>query len=347
MVAGAAVKLAAGLAGRRRLRRQRRHGRRRRRRPPRRPGGSPPRRLHDARGCGRSGALGARAVAGGGAATTGLLGLFLLANVDVLLARTTLDQAAAGQYALGAVVAEIAFWAPQFVVTVIFPRLVGAADPRRLLAGSALLITGFGELLAVGLVWPTGWGWSCPCSAEGTPGWEPLLPLFAALGTALALVQLLLFEGIATRDRRMGRAVAVALVAESSTGAWPRSPAPPWPWRWPSPPPAGGCCGAASAAPRPRPGGSVSSDLVRVGGPKAAPEPEAPRQAMSSSARLPGARPAGGHGRARHRPGLVHARHQAGGLPGPRPGPWPGPCRPGTPTRTWASRTSRPACCSR
>jgi O-antigen/teichoic acid export membrane protein len=40
------------------------------------------------------------------------------------------------------------------------------------------------------------------------------LPLFAALGTALALVQLLLFEGIATRDRRMGRAVAVALVAE-------------------------------------------------------------------------------------------------------------------------------------
>ncbi|HJT99858.1 MAG TPA: hypothetical protein VJ966_01475, partial [Actinomycetes bacterium] len=35
-----------------------------------------------------------------------------------------------------------------------------------------------------------------------------------ALGTGLALVQLLLFEGIATRDRRMGRAVAVALAAE-------------------------------------------------------------------------------------------------------------------------------------
>ena len=59
-----------------------------------------------------------------------------------------MDRAAAGRYALGAVVAKIAFWAPQFVVTVSFPRLVGAADPRRLLAGSALVIAGFGGLLA-------------------------------------------------------------------------------------------------------------------------------------------------------------------------------------------------------
>jgi O-antigen/teichoic acid export membrane protein len=156
-----------------------------------------------------------------GTATTGLLGLFLLANVDVLLARHYLDRAAAGRYALGAVVAKIAFWAPQFVVTVIFPRLVGAADPRRLLAGSALLITGFGGLLAVGLVLADGLGLVVPVLGGGYAGLGPLLPLFAALGTALALVQLLLFEGIATRDRRMGRAVAVALVAEVALVAGP------------------------------------------------------------------------------------------------------------------------------
>jgi O-antigen/teichoic acid export membrane protein len=156
-----------------------------------------------------------------GTATTGLLGLFLLANVDVLLARHYLDRAAAGRYALGAVVAKIAFWAPQFVVTVVFPRLVGAADPRRLLAGSAGLIIGFGVLLAGGLVVADRVGLVVPVLGGGYAGLGPLLPLFSALGTALALVQLLLFEGIATRDRRMGRAVAVALVAEVALVAGP------------------------------------------------------------------------------------------------------------------------------
>jgi O-antigen/teichoic acid export membrane protein len=156
-----------------------------------------------------------------GTATTGLLGLFLLANVDVLLARHYLDRAAAGRYALGAVVAKIAFWAPQFVVTVIFPRLVGAADPRRLMGGSALLIAGFGGLLAGVLALADRVGLVVPVLGGGYAGLGPLLPLFAALGTALALVQLLLFEGIATRDRRMGRAVAVALVAEVALVAGP------------------------------------------------------------------------------------------------------------------------------
>jgi O-antigen/teichoic acid export membrane protein len=170
-------------------------------------------------------ALGARPAAGWwrelGTATAGLLGLFLLANVDVLLARHYLDRAAAGRYALGAVVAKIAFWAPQFVVTVIFPRLVGAADPRRLLAGSALVIAGFGGLLAGVLSLADRAGLIVPLLGGGYAGLGPLLPLFAALGTALALVQLLLFEGIATRDRRVGRAVAVALVVEVALIAGP------------------------------------------------------------------------------------------------------------------------------
>ena len=177
------------------------------------------------RGAGAGRGAGTGRGAGGwreaGTATIGLRGLFLLANVDVLLARHYLDRAAAGRYALGAVVAKIAFWAPQFVVTVIFPRLVGAADPRRLLAGSALLVAGFGGLLAGALAVADGLGLAVPVLGAGYAGLGPLLPLFAALGTALALVQLLLFEGIATRDRRMGRAVAVALVAEVALVAGP------------------------------------------------------------------------------------------------------------------------------
>ena len=156
-----------------------------------------------------------------GGATTGLLGLFLLANLDVLLARHYLDRAAAGRYALGAVVAKIAFWAPQFVVTIVFPRLVGGADPRRLVGRSALVIGGFGGLLAAALAMAALAGLAVPVLGAGYAGLGPLLPLFAALGTGLALVQLLLFEGIATRDRRMGRAVAVALVAEVALVAGP------------------------------------------------------------------------------------------------------------------------------
>jgi hypothetical protein len=151
-----------------------------------------------------------------GTATAGLLGLFLLANLDVLLARHYLDQAASGRYALGAVVAKIAFWAPQVVVTLVFTRLVLAADPRRLLAGSAALVTGFGVVLAGGLAAADRLGLAVPVLGRGYAGLGPLLPLFAALGTALALVQLLLFEGIATRDRRMGRAVVAALAAEAA-----------------------------------------------------------------------------------------------------------------------------------
>jgi O-antigen/teichoic acid export membrane protein len=156
-----------------------------------------------------------------GTATTGLLGLFLLANLDVLLARHFLDRAAAGRYALGAVVAKIAFWAPQFVVTVVFPRLVGGADPRRLLGASALVISGFGGLLAAALAVADRLGLAVPVLGGGYAGLGPLLPVFAALGTGLALVQLLLFEGIATRDRRMGRAVVAALAAEVALVAGP------------------------------------------------------------------------------------------------------------------------------
>jgi len=84
------------------------------------------------------------------------------------------------------------------------------------LAPTPLLFAGFGGLLAGGLAAAVGLGLDVPVLGRGYAGLGPLLPLFAALGTGQALVQLLLFEGIATRDRRMGRAVAAALAAEAA-----------------------------------------------------------------------------------------------------------------------------------
>jgi O-antigen/teichoic acid export membrane protein len=133
-------------------------------------------------------------------AVTGLLGLFLLTNLDVPLARHFLPAEASGHYALGAV----------------FARLVTGGDRRRLLAGSAALIVASGALLAVGLAALAALGVPLPLLGREYAAIGPALPLFAALGSSLALVQLLLFEEIAASARRMGRVLALAAVAQAA-----------------------------------------------------------------------------------------------------------------------------------
>lgn len=164
----------------------------------------------------RSGPDPGAAVLGGEVATAaaGVLGLLLLANVDVLLARHFLPAEASGLYAAGAVLTKIAFWAPQFVVTLVFPRLVVTADRRRLLGRSALVVAAVGAplvaaaALAPGLAARVSFG-------EAYLDVGPTLPLFAALGTGLALVQLVLFTGMATADRGLYRLLLAAVAAEA------------------------------------------------------------------------------------------------------------------------------------
>jgi len=149
-------------------------------------------------------------------AITGLLGLFLLTNLDVPLARHFLAAEASGLYALGAVVAKIAFWGPQFVTTLVFARLVTGGDRRRLLAGSAALIVASGALLAVGLAALAALGVALPLLGRDYAAIGRALPLFAVLGCSLSLVQLLLFEEIAASARRMGRVLALAAVLQAA-----------------------------------------------------------------------------------------------------------------------------------
>ena len=165
-----------------------------------------------ARGAPAATALGREATV----AITGLLGLFLLTNLDVPLARHFLSAEASGLYALGAVVAKIAFWGPQFVTTLVFARLVTGGDRRRLLAGSAALIVASGALLAVGLAALAALGVTLPLLGGDYAAIGRALPLFAVLGCSLALVQLLLFEEIAASARRMGRVLALAAVLQAA-----------------------------------------------------------------------------------------------------------------------------------
>jgi len=166
------------------------------------------------RGWRRRRPLGVAAAREVGTAAVGILGLLLLANIDVLLARHYLTREASGLYAAGAMLTKIAYWAPQFVVTLVFPRLVVTADRRRLLARSATAVAGLGATLVLGtalapeLLARLSFG-------QAYLGVGPALPLFAALGTGLALAQLVLFSGLATADRRMHLLPLAAVVAET------------------------------------------------------------------------------------------------------------------------------------
>jgi O-antigen/teichoic acid export membrane protein len=144
-----------------------------------------------------------------------VLGLLLLANVDVLLARHFLTAEASGLYAAGGVLTKIAFWAPQFVVTLVFPRLVTATDRRRLLGRSAAVVAAVGAPLVVAAALAPGLA-ARLSFGEAYLDVGPALPLFAALGTGLALVQLVLFTGMATADRAMYRLLLAAVAAEAA-----------------------------------------------------------------------------------------------------------------------------------
>jgi O-antigen/teichoic acid export membrane protein len=147
-------------------------------------------------------------------ATVSLIGLTLLASLDLLLARHFLPAAASGLYAAGSVVVKVAYWAPQSVVTVIFPRLAARQGGR--LAGmvavavalmTAALAAGGALVAARPALLPFGAAYA-PVGAD--------LPRFALLGGCLALLQLACFSGIATADRSLHRLVAAAVVVEAA-----------------------------------------------------------------------------------------------------------------------------------
>jgi O-antigen/teichoic acid export membrane protein len=139
-----------------------------------------------------------------------LLVLFVLTNVDVLLARHYLPGPEAGRYAVGAVVAKGTFWLPSFVGVVALPALSDSLRRRRAAVRAIAAVSACG--LAVTLF----------CAAFGDfvvlvvggPAYESLAPrvwMFAAAGSLYALAQLLLYSRLAARDRRALVAVWAAL----------------------------------------------------------------------------------------------------------------------------------------
>lgn len=156
-------------------------------------------------------------------ATHALLALFVLTNIDVLLARALLTAEAAGLYGVGVIVAKVAFWLPQFVGVVAFPRF---ADGRR---GRATVAT-IGAVFGIGLVvvGATALLPGLVVGIAGGPQYTALVPmawLFAAAGATFALGQALLLTRLAIDDRRAVIVVwlAAALLVAMATWVLPHT----------------------------------------------------------------------------------------------------------------------------
>lgn len=142
-----------------------------------------------------------------------MLALVLLVNLDLVLARHNLPADDAGEYAVGAIVAKIAYWFPQAVAILVLPRLASAGQRRRVVpialgicaALDALVVLGasaFGPTV-VSLVGGADY------AANPFPVWP-----FAVVGSMLSLVQILLFSRIASADRRSTALIWLAVVVE-------------------------------------------------------------------------------------------------------------------------------------
>ncbi|GEN78591.1 polysaccharide biosynthesis protein [Actinotalea fermentans] len=120
-----------------------------------------------------------------------LLGLYLLVNMDVVLARTFLEPADSGAYAVGSLVAKVAFFLPGFISYVLFPRMAAASTPRLRTANVlATVAVGAGATAACAVLAP----WVVQVAAG--PGYEAIVPLiwvFALQGSLFATLQALLF----------------------------------------------------------------------------------------------------------------------------------------------------------
>ena len=151
----------------------------------------------------------ARDVLGSSTSTAGLL---VFVNLDVLLARHDLAASASGLYAVGSLFAKVTFWGPAFLATLLYPRMAAPAGRDRAVGAAVALTAGLGLTVVVGTGLTGGWLAGVVAGSRYT-GIGRTVALFAALGTAFAVVQVLIYARVAVADRRLGVAAWVLAAA--------------------------------------------------------------------------------------------------------------------------------------
>jgi len=123
------------------------------------------------------------------------LALIALSSMDLVIARIVLSNDDAGLYALGAVATKAAFWLPQAVGVVLYPRMANPAHSAQAIRSALAVLVGLGAVLVAGVA----------VAAPLVPllvgdAYQPvqsLLWLFALHGACLAVLQGALLSAIA------------------------------------------------------------------------------------------------------------------------------------------------------
>ncbi|HEU0213230.1 MAG TPA: oligosaccharide flippase family protein [Jiangellaceae bacterium] len=132
-------------------------------------------------------------------AGTLLLGLVLMTNADVVLARHVLSARESGFYVAGSVFTKIAFWLPQFVPLVAFPALTDPKRRRGAFRLGLLAVAGCGAALVLGTAVLAGPAVSVVAGSRYAE-LAPWIPAFTALGALFAVAQLLVYAHLASGD---------------------------------------------------------------------------------------------------------------------------------------------------
>jgi len=133
-------------------------------------------------------------------ATQALFALYVLVNIDVLLARIVLSPEESGIYSVGMLVAKIAFFMPQAITVVLFPKM-GRND------SSALRLAVFGtSIIGMLYILVCYFASEFVVNAIGGSGYAELYSevwLFAIEGSLFAVLQVLLYGRIAREDTKV------------------------------------------------------------------------------------------------------------------------------------------------
>ncbi|MTE14761.1 polysaccharide biosynthesis protein [Nocardia aurantiaca] len=130
--------------------------------------------------------------------------LMALSSADLLISRIVLDENDAGRYALGAIAAKIAFWLPQAVGVVLYPRMAQPQHSARAMRSALAVLVGIGAVTVAGAAVAAP---LAPLFAgKDYAPIEGSLWLFALQGALLAVLQAALLSAIAT-DRTAPAAI--------------------------------------------------------------------------------------------------------------------------------------------
>jgi O-antigen/teichoic acid export membrane protein len=153
-----------------------------------------------------------------------LLAFFALSNADVVVARVVLDAHQSGLYAAGLILTKAVLFLPQFVVVIAFPSMAAADQRHRHFVKALGLVLAMGAAVTLGTLVLSGLAVTFVGGAEYAEV-EELLWAFAAVGTLLAMIQMMVYEVVARQRPRAVLLVWAALLCVVGAGTLATTPA--------------------------------------------------------------------------------------------------------------------------